>query len=129
MTRLRAVAADPWTMSVAILAVSAAMGLLAGFDHYLVKPIQTTAFNDLLEELRRPADFEDAAKHVSIEESTKETPVGPDVEPYVDAIRKCVDAGFDHVGLHQIGPDQDGFFAFWEKELRPALRGVMATAR
>ena len=31
------------------------MGLLAGFDHCLAKPIQTTAFNDLLEELRRPA--------------------------------------------------------------------------
>lgn len=31
------------------------MGLLAGFDNYLVKPIQTTAFNDLLAGLARPA--------------------------------------------------------------------------
>ena len=31
------------------------MGLLAGFDNYLAKPIQTTAFNDLLAGLARPA--------------------------------------------------------------------------
>ena len=24
--------------------------------------------------------------------------------------------------FHQIGPDQDGFFRFWERELGPALR-------
>ena len=27
----------------------------------------------------------------------------------------------DHVHLHQIGPDQDGFFEFWDRELRPKL--------
>src|SRR5436190_1171883 len=64
----------------------------------------------LAQELRRPADFEAAAEHVTPEKSTEHTPVGPDVEPYVDAVKKCVDAGFDHIGLHQIGPDQDGFF-------------------
>src|SRR5438045_1422646 len=75
----------------------------------------------LAQELRRPADFEAAAEHVTPEQSTEHTPVGPDVEPYVDAVKKCVDAGFDHVGLHQIGPDQDGFFEFWDRELRSAL--------
>jgi len=75
----------------------------------------------LAQELRRPADFEAAAKHVSPEKSTEHTPVGPDVEPYVEAVKKCVAAGFDHIGLHQIGPDQDGFFAFWDRELRGAL--------
>jgi coenzyme F420-dependent glucose-6-phosphate dehydrogenase len=75
----------------------------------------------LSQELRRPADFEAAAEHVTADASTKHTPVGPDVEAYVDAIRDADKAGFDHVGLHQIGPDQDGFFDFWERELRPAL--------
>jgi coenzyme F420-dependent glucose-6-phosphate dehydrogenase len=32
-----------------------------------------------------------------------------------------VDAAFDHVALHQVGPDQDGFLDFWRKELRSAL--------
>lgn len=33
------------------------------------------------------------------------------------------EAGFDHVYLHQVGRDQEGFFRFWEQELRPALEG------
>jgi twitching motility two-component system response regulator PilG len=36
-------------------AVERVMGLLAGFDNFLVKPVQTGAFNDLLAELVRPA--------------------------------------------------------------------------
>ena len=75
----------------------------------------------LSQELRRPADFAAATEHVTLEEATKDVPVGPDPEPYLKAIQRCVDAGFDHVGLHQVGPDQDGFLAFWEKVLRPAL--------
>jgi coenzyme F420-dependent glucose-6-phosphate dehydrogenase len=83
----------------------------------------------LAQELRRPGDFETAAKHVSLEESTKDTPVGPDPERYVKAIQECRAAGFDHIGIHQIGPDQEGFFAFWEKELRPALADAYADIR
>ena len=75
----------------------------------------------LAQELRRPADFETAAGHVNVEESTKDTPIGPDPEPYVNAVKTAVDAGFDHIGIHQIGPDQEGFFEFWRRELAPAL--------
>jgi G6PDH family F420-dependent oxidoreductase len=75
----------------------------------------------LAQELRRPSDFEAAAEPITMKKSTEHTPVGPDVEPYVQAIKKCADAGFDHIGVHQIGPDQAGFLRFWEKELRPAM--------
>jgi G6PDH family F420-dependent oxidoreductase len=75
----------------------------------------------LAQEIRRPADFEAAVEPVTIEQSTKHAAVGPDPEPYLRAIQKCVDAGFDHIGLHQVGPDQDGFLDFWKKELRPVL--------
>jgi G6PDH family F420-dependent oxidoreductase len=75
----------------------------------------------LVQELRRPADFEAATAPITMEQATRHTPVGPDPEPYVDAIRTARDAGFDHIGLHQIGPDQDGFLGFWEKELQPAV--------
>jgi G6PDH family F420-dependent oxidoreductase len=75
----------------------------------------------LAQEIRRPADFEAATEHVTLDKTGKDAPVGPDVEPYVKAIAKCRDAGFDHIGLHQVGPDQDGFLRFFEKELQPAL--------
>jgi hypothetical protein len=37
------------------------------------------------------------------------------------AIGDYIDAGFDHLILTQIGPEQDAFFAFFERELRPRL--------
>jgi G6PDH family F420-dependent oxidoreductase len=47
--------------------------------------------------------------------------VGSRVEDFVDAVRPYVQAGYDEVYLSQIGPEQDGWFDFWERELRPAL--------
>ena len=32
-----------------------------------------------------------------------------------------LDAGYDHVYLHQVGPDQPGFIDFAARELMPAL--------
>jgi len=37
-------------------------------------------------------------------------------------VQEFDDAGFTHVYLQQVGPDQAGFLGFWEGELRPALR-------
>jgi hypothetical protein len=47
---------------------------------------------------------------------------GPDVARHVDIVRTFADGGFTHIYLHQVGPDQDGFFDFFERELGPALR-------
>jgi Icc-related predicted phosphoesterase len=37
-------------------------------------------------------------------------------------IKQFVDAGYTHVYVHQLGPDQDGFFSFYENEVLPELR-------
>jgi coenzyme F420-dependent glucose-6-phosphate dehydrogenase len=73
------------------------------------------------QELPRPSDFDAVAESVTKEMATGSVPCGPDPEPVLAEIRKWEQAGFDHVALHQIGPDQDGFFRFWEQELRPRL--------
>jgi len=39
----------------------------------------------------------------------------------VHAVQPYVEAGFDHIVLHQVGPNQEGFMGFWEKELKPRL--------
>ncbi len=49
-------------------------------------------------------------------------PVGPDVEPYVAAVRSYADAGYDEVYVQQIGPDQEEFFRFWSGSVAPALQ-------
>jgi len=43
---------------------------------------------------------------------------GPDPQPYIELLQKYIDAGYDHLYIHQIGPDQAGFFKFYERELR-----------
>lgn len=68
--------------------------------------------------------FEQAAAMVSEEEATKSIPCGPDVDPVVASVREYLDAGYDHLYFHQIGPDQEGFFRFWTDRLRPALEDV-----
>ena len=70
--------------------------------------------------------FEEAAAMVSEEEATKSVPCGPDVEPIRDSVRTYLDAGYDHLYFHQIGPDQDGFFRFWSETLQPALADLIS---
>jgi len=58
------------------------------------------------------------------EEITGQVPCGPDLGPYLKAIRAYADAGFTHVAFVQIGAERQGrFFEFAEAELLPALRG------
>ena len=61
--------------------------------------------------------------NVTVEEATEGMPCGPYPEQYVNAIRPFADAGFDEVSITQIGPDQDGFFRFYEREPRDRPAG------
>lgn len=65
--------------------------------------------------------FEAAAKWVRPEDLADTIPAGPDPDVHLEAIRKATDAGFDHIVLTGIGPDQRGFARFFEKKLKPAL--------
>lgn len=78
-----------------------------------------------LPELPTPAAFAAATKTVRPEDLAT-SPCGPDPKRYVDAVRRYVEAGFDHVLLVQIGRDQEGFFRFWENELQEAVSAVQA---
>ena len=74
---------------------------------------------ELGQELPLPRHFEQAAEMLSPDDVAKTMPCGPDPERHLDAIREYVDAGFDHVYVHQAGPDQEGFFQFYEREVLP----------
>ena len=71
--------------------------------------------------LPTPAHFRQATALVRPEDVAGEIICGPDPEPVLKAMRGYESGGLDHVHLHQIGPDQDGFFRFWQEELRPKL--------
>jgi G6PDH family F420-dependent oxidoreductase len=74
---------------------------------------------ELGQELPTPAHFEQAAQMVRPEDIAKQVTHGPDAQPYLEKIDEYVEAGFDHVYLHQIGPDQDGFIRFCETQILP----------
>ena len=66
--------------------------------------------------------FEMATAPLTTEQITKSVPCGPDIAgELADTVQKYVDAGYDSIYFHQIGPDQEGFFRFWERDLQPAL--------
>jgi G6PDH family F420-dependent oxidoreductase len=68
--------------------------------------------------------FEQAAQLVTVETATEHIPCGPDLQPLLDTVRTYRDAGYDRLYFHQIGPDQDAFFAAWEGELASALQDL-----
>ena len=70
-------------------------------------------------DLSTPDHFEAAVKLVREEDAVKDTVLGPDKRKHLEGIQKMIDAGYDHVYVHQIGPDQEGFFDFYEREILP----------
>ena len=72
--------------------------------------------------LPRPQDFEDAMSLVPKEMIAEAMTCGPDADEHVAQMQQYVDAGVDEVYVQQIGPDFDGFFTAWEKDVLPALR-------
>jgi G6PDH family F420-dependent oxidoreductase len=59
----------------------------------------------LLPELARPQDFEAATADVTAEQVARSVVCGPDPEAHLAAIARFAGAGFDHVYVHQVGPD------------------------
>jgi G6PDH family F420-dependent oxidoreductase len=77
---------------------------------------------ELTQELATPAHFEQAAKMVREEDVSQAIICGPDPERHIAGIKAFAEAGYDHVYVHQVGPDQEGFFRFYEQEVLPKLR-------
>ena len=78
----------------------------------------------LNQELHMPAHFASAVELVTEDMVADVVACGPDPERHVAAISAYLDAGFDEVYVNQIGPDQEGFFDFFSREVRPRLNGA-----
>ena len=77
---------------------------------------------ELSQELRTVAHFEQAARMVSEDDVAQKIVCGPAPQRHLEQIQKFIDAGYDHVYIHQVGPDQEGFFRFYEQEILPELK-------
>jgi coenzyme F420-dependent glucose-6-phosphate dehydrogenase len=76
----------------------------------------------LSQELALPSHFEAASSMVTEDEIAEEIPCGPDLDSHPERIQSFADAGFDHVYVHQIGPDQGGFLDVYRDVLVEARK-------
>jgi G6PDH family F420-dependent oxidoreductase len=69
------------------------------------------------QELPLPSHFEAAAQMVSEDDVAKAVVCGPDRDAHLASIQGFADAGFNHVYVHQVGPDQAGFIDFYQRHV------------
>jgi G6PDH family F420-dependent oxidoreductase len=75
---------------------------------------------EALQLLPLPRHFGQLAAMVG--ESDIEAPCGPGASVHAEAVRAYTSAGFDEVYIQQVGPDQEGFFEFYARDVLPRLR-------
>ncbi len=73
------------------------------------------------QEIATPELFAQAVRLVRPEDVESVIICGPDPVPFVEAIRSFIEAGYDHIYLHQVGPDQEGFLRFYVDEVLPRV--------
>jgi G6PDH family F420-dependent oxidoreductase len=76
--------------------------------------------------LPQPAHFEQAAQNVSEDDVAEVVACGPDPELHLEFLQRFADAGYDHLFIHQVGPDQEGYLRFFERELAPRVGAAVA---
>ena len=70
-------------------------------------------------ELKLPQHYKNTASLITPDKASEKAPLGPDIEGILKSIQTYQDAGFDHIYIHNIGPNQLGFIKFAEKEILP----------
>jgi coenzyme F420-dependent glucose-6-phosphate dehydrogenase len=78
-------------------------------------------------ELSLPEHFASAAKAVTPDDTAKSVLCSPDPAEHVKKIEEYARAGYTHVYVHQVGPDQEAFFRFYEREILPRYRSSGAS--
>lgn len=76
---------------------------------------------ELTQELPLPAHFEQATGWVDGDAVAEVIVCGPDPQKHIELLQQYEIAGFSHVYVHQVGPDQDRFFRFYRQEVLPAF--------
>jgi G6PDH family F420-dependent oxidoreductase len=77
---------------------------------------------ELAQELPTPAFFEQAVTMVTEDDVAAAVVCGPAPERHLAKVTQFLEAGYDHIYIHQIGPDQEGFLQFYARDVLPKLR-------
>lgn len=82
----------------------------------------TALKGELGQVLPTPAHFDQATQMVSVDDVAQQVVCGPDPDDHIQAIQEYVDAGYDYVSVHQVGPNQTECIDFYEQEVIPSFR-------
>ena len=74
---------------------------------------------EVSQELPNPSQFTDLAKSVTEDQIAEAILCSPDASRHLERIEQYADAGYDHVYIHQVGPEQDGFIDFMARDVLP----------
>ena len=76
------------------------------------------------QELPNPAHFEQLAEIVTEDMIAERVVCGPDLDRIAEGIQEYVDAGYERVYLHQIGPDQEAFIETVGRDVLPSAKAA-----
>ena len=71
--------------------------------------------------LPSPTHYEEAVGLLSEDDVAEAILCNQDPEAHVAKLREGLEAGFDHLHVYQVGPDQERFFRFYRDEVLPQL--------
>jgi coenzyme F420-dependent glucose-6-phosphate dehydrogenase len=83
---------------------------------------------EVSQELPNPSQFTDLVKSVTEEQVAEAILCGPGAAQHLEKIGEFTKAGFDHVYVHQVGPDQAGYLGFARKQILPEVAAEPAAA-
>ena len=107
-----------------ILATSEAKARKTAFEWWPTAALH----GEVSQELPNPSQFTDLAKSVTEDQVAEVVLCSPDADRHLERIDEYTKAGYDHVYIHQIGPDQDGFIDFAAREILPKVGSKAAPA-
>lgn len=73
------------------------------------------------QELATPRHFEEASQSVTKADIAESYLCSSDPDDHIESIETYVDAGYDHVYVHQVGPNQTEFLEVYEDEVLPSF--------
>ena len=91
----------------------------AAFDQWRTNVFPSTVTADL----KTPAHFDAVAQRVRPEDMDQAVLISSDVERHIAWLREYMDLGFDHLYLHESGPEQERFVEVFGERVLPVLAG------
>ncbi|SKC85980.1 TIGR03885 family FMN-dependent LLM class oxidoreductase [Ohtaekwangia koreensis] len=81
--------------------------------------------NDLMTELRTPAQFDAAGKCVDLHELEGKVLVSSSLQQHVDWLAEYIEAGFTNLLLHNVNRSQEVFIKDFGEKVLPALKSIV----